>query len=170
MILWIGNMGQVQLRQMVSSGELWTTSLTCLEPELTWDCGPECRPVVSPEWQCESHRTYYMAAQGSQEEKVSTFLRPRPWNWHSNTLSYSIGQSSPKACPDSWGGAKIPLLSGRYVKVLAAIFNLPQYLALDQYPINVYWMVHRFGSVLDPEKQHSGKRYWVEEEFKNDST
>lgn len=35
----------------------------------TWanmDCGLECLPVVSPEWQRESHRTYYMAAQGSQ--------------------------------------------------------------------------------------------------------
>lgn len=84
---------------------------------------------------------------------------------------YSTGQSSPKVCPDSREGAKIPLLNRRYIEAFAAIFNPPQCLAPNQYPLSVYWMVHRFGSVLDPEKWHHGKRYWVKQkEFKNEYT
>lgn len=65
-ILWIGNLGKAQLVEssvciVMYSAVRWvclecskTAPLTCLEPGLSQDCGPEPLLVVSPEWQSQT--------------------------------------------------------------------------------------------------------------------
>lgn len=118
-----------------------------------------------PSWQLRAPRE----CSKRQKVKVATFLRPGPRSWHSNISAIFYWSKQSQSLPRLKGGAKIPLLNRWYVEAFAAIFNPPQCLAPHQYPVSVYWMVHRFGSILDPEKWHNGKRYWVKEkEFKNE--
>lgn len=87
-----------------------------------------------------NRRTSFRAGSKKQEMEVATFLRPGgPETYTATLLAFSaIGQRSPKACPDSRGVGKDPTSQWKVFRVFVAIFNPPQCLALNQYPINVY--------------------------------
>lgn len=186
MLLWVGHsggaqVGELSLHIVMYSAVKWAFEMFNFTlrsgTRFSWDWGPERLLVVSPERQPHGGRTFLMASQSFRESAPTDRKWKLTLSWDLGPEAgtaifplYSTGQSRPKVCPDSREGAGTPLLNRRYLEAFAAIFNPPQCLAPNQYPVSVYWMVHRFGSVLDPEKWHNGKRYWVKEEFKNEYT
>lgn len=150
-ILWIGNLGKAQLVE--------SSVCIVMYSAVRWACLECSKQLHSHVWNLGSARTvdqspYQWSLQNGSLGTVGLLsepaLRNRKWKlplsgglgsetYTATLLPFSaISQRSPKAGSDSRGGDKDPNSQWKVFRVFVAIFNPPQCLALNRYPINVY--------------------------------